>query len=220
MLSLARDWDLIENVPKIKLRKENERSATYTAEQEQVFLAAAPQPLRDVFAISQDSGLRPDEVIRMRWESVLWDKNLIFNPDGKTEKSRRHVPLSDRVRRLLRARAQGATSEWVFPSVRKKGSHISYFSVAKYFTKTREKAGLPDNLVLYSARHSFATDMLDRTGNLVLVQKLLGHESVSTTQKYVHPELKDVAEVVNERNHEHANENLRHSLRHSQGTIQ
>jgi len=220
MLSLAKEWNLIDSTSKIKLRKEKERSAIFTPEREAAFLAVAPQPLRDVFLISQDSGLRPDEVIRMRWDNVLWDKNLIFNPDGKTERARRHVPLSDRVRDLLRVRAQGATSEWVFPSRRKKKAHISYFPIAKQFSKAREDAGLPDDIVLYSARHSFATDMLDRTGNIVLVQKMLGHESVTTTQRYLHPELKGIAELVNQRNTEHADENLRHSLRHSGAVIQ
>ena len=56
--------------------------------------------------------------------------------------------------------------------------------------------------MLYSARHTFATDMLDRTGNLALVQKMMGHESITTTQRYLHPALKDVAQLVNERNAE------------------
>lgn len=220
ILSLAQDWDIVQSKPRIKLRKEKERSAIFTPEREAAFLAVAPQPLHDVFLVSLDSGLRPDEIIRMRWDSVLWDKNLIFNPDGKTDRARRHVPLSDRVRDLLRVRAQGATSEWVFPSKRKKKAHISYFPVAKQFSKAREAAGLPDDIVLYSARHSFATDMLDRTGNIVLVQKMLGHESLTTTQRYLHPELKGMAELVNCRNTEHAKQNLRHSLRHSGATIQ
>jgi integrase/recombinase XerC len=50
------------------------------------------------------------------------------------------------------------------------------------------------------ARHSFATDLLDRTGNLKLVMDVLGHESVTTTQKYLHPALKNIAEIVNQRN--------------------
>jgi site-specific recombinase XerD len=78
---------------------------------------------------------------------------------------------------------------------------------------------LPDSLVLYSARHSFATDLLDRTGNLILVQKVLGHESSHTTGRYVHPQLKGIAEVVNQRNTEHA-EVLRHTLRHTGEPIQ
>jgi len=56
--------------------------------------------------------------------------------------------------------------------------------------------------------------MLDRTGNLILVQLLPGHESVTTTRKYLHPEMKGVAEMVNERNAE------RHSSRHSQESVQ
>lgn len=215
MLSLARDLEYIASIAKIKLRKEKERSATFTPELEQAFLAVAPQPLHDVFLISQDSGLRPDEVIRMRWDNILWDKNLIFNPDGKTEKSRRYVPLSNRVRGLLRTRAQRSTSAWVFPSSRKKGSPISYFPVAKQFSQVRKTLSLPKDIVLYSARHTFATDMLDKTKNISLVQKMLGHESITTTMRYLHPELKDVAELVNERNAVNADENLRHSLRHS-----
>lgn len=215
ILSFARDAEYIANVPKIALRKENERSATFSSELEKAVLDAAPQPLRDVFLISQDSGLRPDEVIRMRWDNVLWDKHLIFNPDGKTVKSRRHVPLSERVHDVLRGRAEGTSSQWVFPSPRKKGAHISYFTIAKGMMIVRKKLALPKDLVLYSARHTFATDMLDRTGNLALVQKMLGHESILTTQRYLHPELKDVAQLVNQRNADNADENLRHSLRHS-----
>lgn len=214
MLSLAKEWRSISDAPRIKLREEKERSAVFTSEREKALLDVAPQPLRDVFLISQDSGLRPDEIIRLKWDNILWDKHLIFNPDGKTDKSRRYVPLSDRVRSLLRARAQGAKGAWVFPSPRKKDAHITYSPILRQFTKAREDAGLPKEIVLYSARHSFATDMLDRTGNLILVQRLLGHESVTTTQKYLHPEMKGVAEMVNERNAE------RHSLRHSQGTVQ
>ena len=84
----------------------------------------------------------------------------------------------------------------------------------------RAKLALPKDLVLYSARHTFATDMLDRTGNLALVQKMLGHESILTTQRYLHPELKDVAQLVNQRNADDADENLRHSLRHNGDQIQ
>jgi integrase len=204
ILSLAREWELLPKAPRIKLLQEEQRSAIFTAAQEAAFLRFAPQPLLDIFLILQDSGLRPDEVVRMRWANVLWDKNLIFNPDGKTRRARRHVPLSRRVHEILSRRAINTASGWVFPSSRKKGDHISYFHVAKHFTSTRKAAGLPDTLVLYSARHSFATDMMDRTGNLILVQRLLGHESPCTTQRYVHPEMKMIAEIVNLRNSEHA----------------
>ncbi len=200
MLSLAQDWDVIDRKPRIRLRKEVERSAVFDANMEKRFLEKAPQPLRDVFLVSHDASLRPDEVIRMRWENVLWNKKLIFVPEGKTDNAKRYVPLSHRVSELLRARQKGTKSPWVFPSKRKKNDHISYFPVAKQFSKVRKAAKIPHGVVLYSARHSFATDMLDRTGNIVLVGKLLGHRSVTTTQRYLHPAMKGMAELVDARN--------------------
>jgi Phage integrase family len=53
---------------------------------------------------------------------------------------------------------------------------------------------------LYSCRHTFAKDMLDRTGNVKLVGDLLGHASLATTARYVHPSLKLVAAIINQRN--------------------
>ncbi len=200
MLSLAHEYGILQAAPRIKLRKENQRTAVWDAKSEEALLKLAPQPLRDAFLLCHDSGMRPDEVIRLRWDDILWDKSLIFVREGKTRKSTRHVPLSDRVRAALRLRAQGAKAEWVFPSKQSKSGHIGHTAIEKPFRKARKDAKLPKELVLYSARHSFATDLLDRTGNLKLVMDVLGHESVTTTQKYLHPALKNIAEVVNQKN--------------------
>jgi integrase/recombinase XerD len=61
----------------------------------------------------------------------------------------------------------------------------------------RKSAELPKELVLHSVRHSFATDLLDRTGILKLVMDVFGHEGVTKTQKYLHPALKNIAGIVN-----------------------
>lgn len=202
MLSLAYEYGILQAAPRIKLRKENQRTAIWDAKSEEALLKVAPQPLKDVFLLCHDSGMRPDEIIALRWDDVLWDKNLIFVREGKTRKATRHVPLSDRVRDRLRVRAKGAKTEWVFPSKRKKSKtgHITHTAIEKPFRMVRKAAKLPKELVLYSARHSFATDLLDRTGNIKLVSDVLGHESVTTTQKYLHPALKNLAEIVNQRN--------------------
>lgn len=210
MLSLAQEDGILQAAPpRIKLRKENQRTAVWDAKSEVALLKVAPQPLKDVFLLCHDSGMRPDEVMRLRWDDVLWDKSLIFVPTGKTRKSTRHVPLSDRVRQALRVRFQRnenllkmTRSEWVFPAKRKnaKSGHITHTAIEKPFRKARKAAKLPTELALYSARHSFATDLLDRTGNLKLVMDVLGHKSVTTTQKYLHPALKNLAEIVNQRN--------------------
>jgi integrase len=215
MLSLAEDQGLLKHLPRIKLRKETGRSATFDASTEENFLQSAKQPMRDIFLIGQDGGMRPDEAVRMRWDDVLWDKALIFVASGKTPKARRHVPLSDRVRAALRARAQGLTSEWVFPSKRSKSGHIEHSGVAKAYRIRREALGISKDLVLYSTRHTFGSDLMDQMGDLTKVGKVLGHSSTRITERYVHPQLKEMAELVNQRNIRRANEAVRHNLRHS-----
>lgn len=208
MLSLAQEYGILDSVPKVKLRRENQRTAVWDTKMEEAFLKVAPQPLKDVFLICHDSGMRPDEVMRLKWDDVLWEKSLIYVEKGKTRRSTRYVPLSDRVRNALRVRLNDAQSDkkkksvspWVFSSNRAKSGHIEHTSIERPFRKARKDAKLPDDLVLYSARHSFATDLLDQTGNLMLVKNVLGHESVATTQKYLHPSMKNLAEIVNQRN--------------------
>ena len=172
-------------------------------------LKVAPQPLKDVFLLCHDSGMRPNEVMSLRWDDILWEKSLIFEREGKTRKSTRYVPLSDRVREALRAQfdrnetvVRRLKSEWVFPSKRlnTKTGHITRTGIEKPFRQARKAAKLPKELILYSTRHSFATDLLDKTWNLKLVQDVLGPESVTTMQEYLHPALKNIADVVNQRN--------------------
>jgi integrase len=209
MLSLAQEYGILPAAPKIKLRKEKQRTMVWDAKSEEALLKVAPQPLKDVFLLCHDSGMRPNEVMSLRWDDILWDKSLIYVREGKTRKSTRYVPLSDRVHEALLVRfnrnetvLERFKSEWVFPSKRSKTKtgHITHTGIEKPFRQARKAAKLPKELVLYSTRHSFATDLLDKTGNLKLVQDVLGHESVTTTQKYLHPALKNIAKVVNQRN--------------------
>jgi site-specific recombinase XerC len=87
----------------------------------------------------------------------------------------------------------------VVPSSRSKRA-ASHTAIEKTFRQAREKAGLPSELVWYSAGHSFATDRLDQSSNIKLVSDALGHQCVTTTQKYPHPSMKDLAGRVNQRN--------------------
>jgi hypothetical protein len=55
-----------------------------------------------------DCGMRPEEAMRMRKEHVFWDRSVVLVSYGKSFKSKRYVPLSDRIRKLLRLRESGA----------------------------------------------------------------------------------------------------------------
>jgi integrase len=69
--------------PAVKLMKEVGRELTIDPETEAKLLAVAKQPMKDVLIVIQDTGMRPEEVFRIRIEHIDWSQRLIFNPNGK-----------------------------------------------------------------------------------------------------------------------------------------
>jgi integrase/recombinase XerC len=69
----------------------------------------------------------------------------------------------------------------------------------KQFEKARKEAGLPNDLVLYCARHGFGTEMYRATKNLFAVMNVMGHTTVSTTMKYQRQNIDEVAAVASHR---------------------
>ena len=63
----------------------------------------------------------------------------------------------------------------------------------------RKKAGLPEDLVLYCARHDFGIYVLQKTGNIAAVMNSMGHSDVKTAMTYQHPELNAVRDAINSR---------------------
>ena len=107
------------------------------------------------------------------------------------------MPLSPRVIRALKARCKEQKQGWVFPSKRARCGHVT--TVSKAFQKARAKANLPEDLVPYCARHGFGTEMYRATKNLFAVMNVMGHAAVSTTMKYQHQDIDEVAAVARER---------------------
>jgi integrase len=208
-LAQAVEWGILHSSPRIHLFEEFGRETTFTADYERRLLAVAPQPLRDVFVILMDQGMRPEEVYRMSWDEVLWDRNTIHVSKGKTKAAKRYIGMSDRVEALLkeRVRAQGqaknmkiATSPWVFPSLKSKSGHIG--TINKAFAKARTVAGLPATVVPYSARHTYGTDAMMGTGNQKLVATVMGQSDLKTSARYQHPATEGVGDIINARNQE------------------
>jgi len=210
LLGKAAEWKVIASAPRIKLAKEIGREQTIDPETESQLLVVAKQPLKDVLVIMQDTGLRPEEVFRVRIENIDW-RRVIFNPHGKTRASRRHVLISERMSELLMLRCAGKTEGWLFPSKRAADGHLT--TVDRQFQKARPAASLPVSLFLYCARHTFGTAVYEATGNLALVMKAMGHSDVRTAMRYQHPAFDSLREVIDQRN-------LRHNSRHSELRVQ
>ncbi len=215
MLKKAHEWQLLSAVPIVKLVEEQGREQLIEPwmEQQLLTVTAGPrltqkgrksrvgwEPFRTILLIMLDSGLRPGEVFRTRWENIHWDKSVIFNPRGKSRKSRRYVPLTERVKAALLARKETANEGWVFPSKKAQSGHITGREVSKQWLEAKRLAGIPGSIVLYCARHRFSTDAMEGTGNVMAVMDAMGHQSVNNTRIYNHSNVMQIREAIERRN--------------------
>lgn len=124
--------------------------------------------------LASELGLRRGEVARVRGCDLVRDLrgwSLIVH--GKGGKSRT-VPLSDSLASEVQAHGPG----WVFPGA--DSGHVSPEWIGRLVGRE-----LPRGVTMHALRHSFATRAYERTGDLVAVQRVLGHESPQTTLRYL-----------------------------------
>ena len=137
-----------EDAPKIKLlRGEHHRDRVVTPDEEARYLAATGDLMADVATVLIDTGMRPEENSRLRWESISWTNGqygTVQITHGKTAAARRIPPMSPRVRSLLgrRWRDAGQPFEgWVWPAPTKSG-HLEPSTVKKQHARALKLSGV------------------------------------------------------------------------------
>ena len=172
ILRLAIEWGAIQSAPIVRmLPGTRHRERVVTPQEEARYLAAAPDMLAAVAAVLIDTGLRPEECFRLRWESITWTNGrfeTLIVTHGKTPAARRVLPMTPRVRKILETRwssAGGPVEGWIWPASTRSG-HVEPSSFRKQHSntfKTVAEAAAKNNLkpvppfVLYSLRHTFLT---------------------------------------------------------------
>jgi len=159
-----------------------------------------PEGLRDLALIEllYGSGLRISEAINLDLNDMDSD---VIRVVGKGSKER-IVPLSDaasgRLRRYMEQRhallGDDYTEQALFLSARK-GKRLDRRQANRIVTKLARLAGLPKDVHPHMLRHSFATHMLEAGADLRSVQELLGHENLTTTQRYTHLDMQRIMQV-------------------------
>jgi integrase/recombinase XerC len=136
------------------------------------------------------TGLRVGELVGLDRSSVERDAQLV-RAKGKGRKERLvpyGEPAAEALDRYLRDRRQlakrGPGTDALFLNAR--GQRLTVRSVHRLVRKYLRQAALRSGLSPHSLRHAFATHLLERGADLRSIQELLGHSSLSTTQKYTH----------------------------------
>ena len=200
-LRLAVEWDAVPSTPAVKmLPGARHRERVVTPHEQAKYLAAAIDPLCSVAEILVDTGLRPEECFRLRWEALTWSNGrhgTLLVTHGKTAAARRVLPMTPRVRTVLENRWERAgkpADGWVWPAPTHSG-HLEGSSIKKQHAKALKGSNVRP-FVLYSLRHTFLTRLGESGCDAWTLARIAGHSSVSMSTRYVHPSEDAVLKAV------------------------
>lgn len=146
------------------------------------------------------SGLRVSELVHLRADQLDWESGFI-RVEGKGSKLR-YVPMggvaAKALRRYLEAARpmllrEGRRAETLFLSCR--GTQLTRERVRQIIRSRAAAAGLTERVFPHIMRHSFATHLLENGADLRVIQDMLGHSDLATTQIYTHVEQKRLEQL-------------------------
>ncbi len=131
------------------------------------------------------SGLRVSEAVALKIENINLDERIAKIVAGKGKKDRLVIlsrNLSKHMKKYLEKRK--FQSPYVFQTQKNKQEHLSIRQAQKIVNKAAKKAGIQKRVFCHALRSSFATHLLEAGTDIRVIQELLGHSSIATTQKY------------------------------------
>jgi tyrosine recombinase XerC len=203
---LRKKW-IAENPAKILARpRQDKRVPSFLSEDETAALldlprSSEPIDLRDkaILELFYATGIRVSELVGIDAADIHFGERLV-RVRGKGKKER-IVPFGSKAREAMedyrRARAVlaegGEGGEAFFLNYR--GGRLTTRSVQRMVHKCIRRTAVARKISPHSLRHSFASHLLGRGADLRVIQELLGHASLATTQKYTHVDLKHLLTV-------------------------
>ena len=174
------------------VRIERKLPVVLSAEDVRVLLKAAPGiKYQAAFAVGYGAGLRAGEVVSLKVPDIDRERKVLRVEQGKGRKDR-YAMLSPTTNQLLRAWYRHAYSKgkmfpngWLFPG-QNPINPLSPRQLNRAFHTALDLAEIDKRVSLHSLRHAFATHLLERKIDIRLVQVLLGHKKITSTQIYSH----------------------------------
>mgnify|MGYP006273333543 CR=1 FL=1 len=149
---------------------------------------------RLLIEIMLSSGLRVSEVVALKLRDIDLTEKTLTVRSGKGKKDRLTI-LSDNIVKQIKTYLPSiGDSEYLFPG---RKDHVSVKLPQKIVKIAAKKAGIRKNVSCHTMRHSFATHLLENGTDIRLIQTLLGHSSLDTTQIYTKVSSKQIKKVKN-----------------------
>jgi integrase len=177
---------------KLEKPRTGQRDRIPTADETAAILAQASPEFRLIYLALRQCGARPGELCRAMIADIDRTTNAIVLREhktaGKTGKPRR-IPIGRKLGELLTQAIGDRQAGPIFLSPA--GKAWSVPNLSRSYSRLRDLAGLPRDLVLYLARH----EKICREKGIEYARRLRGHTNISTTQRYLHLDERELAEA-------------------------
>jgi integrase/recombinase XerD len=178
------EWRGEELKFKVKVPHTSAKYVPWEIIQHMLELASAKPHDQLILRLMADAGLRRGEVVNLKLSNVE-GSNLRFRGKGGKERT---VPMTDELQKLVAQFSAGRPKDASLIELGEKGV---YLMVKRYGAL----AGMPD-IAPHDLRRAFATHLHDVTGNIRIVQEILGHSNVNTTQAYTAVTFNNMEEAI------------------------
>jgi integrase/recombinase XerC len=155
---------------------------------------------RAILEVFYSTGIRVSELVGLNWSDVDFELGIV-RVLGKGSKER-IVPIGKMALEALRDYSVEVRKKWNLPCkgenpvfLNNRGGRITTRSVARLVGKHLKEVGIPVKVSPHGLRHTFATHLLNSGADLRVIQEMLGHASLSTTQRYTHLNLDQLTAV-------------------------
>jgi integrase/recombinase XerD len=176
--------DAVEQIP-FRKREKRLPSVLSPEEVQRLLGAARNRKHRLILMVLYATGLRVSEVVQLKVDDIDSARMVIRVRQGKGRKDRLVMLSPVLLEELRRYWRWYRPTLWLFPGSDAE-TPLSISAVQRVCQRARRAAGIQKQASPHTLRHSFATHLLDAGTDLRLIQTVLGHRSVSTTQRYTH----------------------------------
>jgi integrase/recombinase XerD len=146
-----------------------------------------------ILLLIYSAGLRRSEILNIKISDLSKDRNMLFIRGAKGRKDR-YTIFSDKIRGKLRQYyLEYKPKSWLFEG--QYGERYSAGSIQKIFDKAKQKAGIQRRVTTHCLRHSFASHLIENGVDIKIIQELMGHNSIKTTEIYAHVVMKKLEKI-------------------------
>ncbi len=185
---LKKDFEQVK-IPK----KDKQLPSVLTKEEvKQLIGATDNQKSRLIISLLYSSGLRVSELVNLKVADLNFEENLGWVRKGKGSKDRLFT-LSPALAQELKEYLEGKENTFVFS----KEKPLTTRNIQKIIFGTKKRASINKKVTPHTLRHSFATHLLEQGTDIRLIQTMLGHSSLNTTQLYTHVSSEQIKKVKN-----------------------